>query len=113
MPPSNDDPGLMMVYVTASSRAEALRLGRALVEDRLAACANVLDGMTAIYHWDGKLQEEDEAVVILKTTADLLQPLTARLRDLHSYDLPCVVAWKIEDGNGPYLDWVRSETCKS
>lgn len=112
MSPSNDDPGLMMVYVTAASRAEALTLGRTLVEDRLAACANVLDGMTAIYHWDGKLQEEDEAVVILKTTADLLQALTARLRDLHSYDLPCVVAWKIDGGNAPYLDWVRAETRK-
>jgi periplasmic divalent cation tolerance protein len=113
MPPSNDDRGLMMVYVTASSRAEALKLGRVLVEERLAACANVLGGMTAIYHWDGKLQEEDEAVVILKTTADLLPPLTARLRDLHSYDLPCVVAWKIETGHAPYLDWVRGETGKS
>lgn len=104
---------VMMIYVTASSRAEAMQLGRALVEARLAACANVLDGMTAIYHWDGKLHEEDEAVLILKTTADLLQPLTARLRDLHSYDLPCVVAWKIETGHAPYLDWVRGETRKS
>jgi periplasmic divalent cation tolerance protein len=102
----------MMVYVTASSRAEALQLGRALVEARLAACANVLDGMTAIYHWNGKLQEEDEAVLILKTTADLIDALTARLRELHSYDLPCVVAWKIETGHAPYLDWVRAETGK-
>lgn len=108
---ANDD--VMMVYVTAPSRAEALQLGRALVEARLAACANVLEGMTAIYHWQGKLQEDDEAVVILKTTADRLEDLTARLRDLHSYDLPCVVAWKIDSGHAPYLDWVRGETDKS
>jgi len=113
MPPSNGDRGIMMVYVTAPSRAEALKLGRILVEERLAACANVLEGMTAIYHWDGKLQEDDEAVLILKTTADRVEGLTARLRDLHSYDLPCVVAWKIETGHAPYLDWVRGETGKS
>jgi periplasmic divalent cation tolerance protein len=107
---AHDD--LMMVYVTTSSRAEAMQLGRALVEVRLAACANVFDGMTAIYHWDGKLQEEDEAVLILKTTAGLVDALTARLRELHSYDLPCVVAWKIETGYAPYLDWVRAETGK-
>ncbi len=102
-------PDLMMVYVTAASRAEALQLGRALVDERLAACANVLDGMTAIYHWEGKLQEEDEAVLILKTRADRLADLTARLIELHSYDLPCVVAWTIETGHAPYLDWLRDE----
>lgn len=100
---------VMMAYVTTSSRAEAMQLGRALVEARLAACANVLEGMTAIYHWDGKLQEEDEAVLILKTTADLIDPLTACLRELHSYDLPCVVAWTIAAGNAPYLEWLRAE----
>ena len=108
---ASDD--VMMVYATAPSRAEALRLGRALVEARLAACANVLEGMTAIYPWQGKLQEDEEAVLILKTTADRLEGLTARLRDLHSYDLPCIVAWKIEAGLAPYLDWVRGETAKS
>lgn len=113
MPPSNGDPGIMMVYVTAPSRAEALQLGRAVVETRLAACANVLEGMTSIYHWQGKLQEDDEAILILKTTADRLDDLTARLRALHSADLPCVVAWTIAAGNPAYLDWVRGETLKS
>jgi len=104
---------VMMVYATASSRAEAMQIGRVLVEARLAACANVFDGMTAIYHWDGKLQEEDEAVLVLKTTAELLGGLTARLRELHSYDVPCIVSWKIETGDPPYLDWVKGELRKS
>lgn len=101
---------VMMAYVTTASRAEALKLGRTLVEERLAACANVFDGMTAIYRWDGKTQEEDEAALILKTTAGQIERLTARLVELHSYDLPCVVAWKIETGHAPYLDWVRGES---
>jgi periplasmic divalent cation tolerance protein len=108
---ASDD--VMMVYVTAPSRAEALQLGRALVAARLAACANVLDGMTAIYHWQGQMQEEDEAVLLLKTTAARLAGLSARLRDLHSAELPCVVAWQVTAGNAPYLDWVRDETAKS
>jgi periplasmic divalent cation tolerance protein len=104
---------VMMVYVTASSRAEALKLGRALVVERLAACANVLGEMTAIYRWEGELQEEDEAVLILKTTSSRLEALSVRLCELHSYDLPCVVAWRLESGNPPYLDWVRAETAES
>ncbi|MFN4282670.1 MAG: divalent-cation tolerance protein CutA [Alphaproteobacteria bacterium] len=103
-------PDVMMAYVTTASRAEALKLGRALVEERLAACANVFDGMTAIYRWDGKLQEEDEAVLVLKTSARQIERLTERLVELHSYDLPCVVAWRIETGHAPYLDWVRDES---
>lgn len=104
---------VMMAYVTASSRAEAVMIGRALVEERLAACANVFDGMTSIYRWDGKMHDEDEAVLVLKTTAARLAALTARIKQLHSYELPCVAAWPIADGNAPYLDWVRSETAAS
>lgn len=104
---------VMMAYVTASSRAEAVMIGRALVEERLAACANVFDGMTSIYRWDGKLHDEDEAVLVLKTTAARLEALTARIKELHSYELPCVAAWPIREGNAPYLDWVRGETAAS
>lgn len=104
---------VMMAYVTASSRAEAVMIGRALVEERLAACANVFDGMTSIYRWDGKLHDEDEAVLVLKTTAARLAALTARIKELHSYELPCVAAWPITEGNAPYLDWVRGETAAS
>ncbi|HEY4134736.1 MAG TPA: divalent-cation tolerance protein CutA [Alphaproteobacteria bacterium] len=110
--PENREAAIMMAYVTASSRAEALTLGRALVEERLAACANVFEGATSIYRWGDKLQEEAEAILILKTRAELIEALTARLRDLHSYDLPCVVAWRIDGGNPPYLDWVRAETVR-
>jgi periplasmic divalent cation tolerance protein len=98
---------VMMAYVTTSSRAEALKLGRALVEERLAACANVFDGMTSIYRWNGQLHEDEEAVLIVKTTSGMLDRLTARVRELHSYELPCVLAWKIAAGNPPYLDWMR------
>jgi periplasmic divalent cation tolerance protein len=97
-------------YVTAGSGAEALALGRTVVEERLAACANVLDGMTSIYWWQGALEQTGEAVLILKTRTELVEPLTARIKELHSYDCPCVIALPIAAGNPAYLDWIAGET---
>ncbi len=98
------------VYMTAASAAEAAALGRALVEERLAACVNIIDGMRSLYWWDGAVQEGAEAVVIAKTRADLLDGLTARVKALHSYSCPCVVALPILGGNAGYLDWIAAET---
>jgi periplasmic divalent cation tolerance protein len=97
-------------YVTAPSRDEALAIGRAVVAERLAASANVLDGSTSIYWWRGTLEQADEAVLILKTRAELVDRLCARIRPLHSYERPCVVALPIVAGNADYLDWIAAET---
>jgi periplasmic divalent cation tolerance protein len=101
---------LCFCYVTTGSREEALAIGRAVVGERLAACANVLDGMTSIYWWQGALEQAGEAVLILKTRAELVERLTSRIRELHSYDCPCVVALPIAAGNPGYLDWIARET---
>ena len=100
----------VFAYITAGSRDEALRIGRALVEERLAACANILDGMTSIYRWQGAIEEATETVLIAKTRAELFDRLAARVRDLHSYEVPCVVELKVGRGNPAYLDWLRDET---
>jgi periplasmic divalent cation tolerance protein len=102
--------GVMFVYATAGDAAEARRIGRAVVEERLAACANVIDAMASIYWWEGKLQEADEAVLILKTTEDRLTALIERVRALHSYDCPCIEALAVTGGYPPFLDWVARET---
>ena len=99
-----------LVYVTTSDEAEALRLGRQVVEQRLAACANVLPAMRSIYWWDDEVQSAQEAILLLKTREDLLPSLTAALVELHSYECPCVVALPICGGYGPFLDWIRAET---
>jgi len=104
------DTGAVFVYVTAVDRDAALALGRALVEERLAACANVIEGMESVYWWQGKLEEAREAVLILKTRAGLVGALTERVRALHAYDCPCVVALQIVGGNPDYLDWIAAET---
>lgn len=99
-----------LIYVTAPSAEEALKLGRALVGERLAACANVLPGMESVYWWEGKLAEDSEAVLILKTRADLVEALTERVRALHPYTCPCVVALPIASGNPAFLEWIGEET---
>lgn len=100
----------VFAYITAGSRDEARRIGRALVEERLAACANILDDMTSIYRWQGAVEEASEAVLIAKTRAELFDRLAARVRELHSYDVPCVVELKVGRGNPAYLDWLRDGT---
>jgi periplasmic divalent cation tolerance protein len=100
----------MFVYVTASDAAEAERIGRAVVVERLAACANILAGMRSIYWWEGKVEEGAEAALVLKTTRERLAPLVARIKALHSYDCPCIEALPIEGGNQAFLDWIARET---
>ncbi|HEX2880818.1 MAG TPA: divalent-cation tolerance protein CutA [Polyangiaceae bacterium] len=98
------------VYVSAPSREVALTLGRMAVNARLAACANVLDGMISIYWWDEKLNEDAESVLILKTREDKLAELMQALKAQHPYDCPCIVALPIVAGNPDYLNWLQRET---
>ena len=98
------------VYVTASDRDEAVRIGKALVEERLAACANVIDGARSLYRWEGEVRDDPEAVVILKSRTELMDALTSRVKEIHSYDVPCIVSWPILDGNAEYLSWLAAET---
>lgn len=99
-----------VVYVTAASRDEALVIGRTVIGERLAACANVLGGMRSIYWWEGKVAEDDEVLLILKSSEALLAALIARIRALHSYTTPCITAWPITAGNPDYLAWIAETT---
>ena len=98
------------VCVTAPSRAEAEAIGRALVEARLAASVNVVPAVSSFYWWEGALREGDEAMLWAKTRADLVDQLTARVKALHSYACPCVIALPITGGNPDYLAWIDAET---
>ena len=99
-----------MVYVTAASKDEALKIGRALVTERLAACANVLPGMHSIYRWQGAVEESDETVLILKTRKEMADKAVARVAALHSYDVPCAVVYDMASGLPGYLDWIDVST---
>ena len=98
------------VHITAPDRERAAAMARTLVEERLAACVNIVDGVRSIYAWQGKIADEAEVLCLVKTRAELLPALEARVRALHPYDVPCVIALPVVDGNPDYLMWIRAET---
>jgi periplasmic divalent cation tolerance protein len=100
---------VIFVYVTTASREEALLIGRTLVGERLAACANVIDGMRSIYRWNDEIRDEGETVLILKSLAMALPALTARIKALHSYECPCVAALPVTGGNDAFMEWIAAQ----
>ena len=102
--------GMIFVYITAGSPEEARTIGRALVEDRLAACVNIMDGMTSIYRWNGALEEGCETVLIAKTRNELFNELAARVKAMHSYSVPCIVEIPLGRIDAGYLGWLTAET---
>lgn len=99
-----------LVYITCKDKAEAEGVGRALIEDKLAACVNIIEGMQSMFWWQGRTEKERETVLIAKTRAGLVSRLTEKVKSVHSYDCPCVVALPIIDGNPEFLQWIRDET---
>ena len=98
------------VYVTTKDEAEAKRIARAVVDERLAACANVLGSIGSVYRWEGRICEENEVALILKTSSRRTAELIHRIKELHSYECPCVVCLPIADGNRDFLTWIADET---
>ncbi len=99
----------ILAYITTSDRDEALRIGRALVASRLAACINVLEGMQSVYWWEGRMEESHECVLLAKTRSEHAEELVAMVKGLHSYACPCVVYWPLTGGNADYLGWIEKE----
>jgi periplasmic divalent cation tolerance protein len=99
-----------VVYVTYPHRDEAEAAARGLLEDRLAACANLVPGVTSWYRWEGRIQSDSEVVMIVKTRSELVPRVIERLREQHSYDCPCITSWPIADGSAPYLRWIEENT---
>ena len=104
------DTGLRLLYVTTAKLDEAWSIGETLVTERLAACANVLPAMQSCFWWEGKLERANECVLILKTRQTLVESAVQRVRELHSYAVPCVVAVPVTGGNPDYLAWIESTT---
>lgn len=98
------------ILTTLPDPTTARQLARRLVDERLAACVNVLDGCTSIYRWQGAIEEASETVLVIKTQQALYSALETFLRQLHPYELPEIIALPIVKGLPEYLDWVRAET---
>ena len=97
---------IVTVYATFADEEEARRIGRLCVEERLAACVNILGAIHSIYRWQGVIEEGAEVAALFKTTAEGANALIARIAELHSYDVPAAVAWPIADALADYRTWV-------
>jgi periplasmic divalent cation tolerance protein len=99
-------------YVVTPHRDAAEQMARELLSKELIACANILDGMTSIYRWEGEIRSDRETVLILKTRQALLSEVITTIKKMHPYDCPCVAAWPITAGNPEFLRWIETETAK-
>jgi periplasmic divalent cation tolerance protein len=99
-----------LVYMTCASRAEAEKVSEALITKRLAACTNILENMTSLFHWKGRVESDAETVLLAKTRQDLVEALTNAVAEVHSYEIPCVVALPIVGGHPDFLAWIEEET---
>ena len=98
---------VISIYAVFADANEAERIGRAMVEERLAACVNILGPVRSVYRWKGAVETANEVAAIFKTTDAQADSLITRIAGLHSYDVPCVVTWPIDKILGPYADWVE------
>ncbi|MHC4307304.1 MAG: divalent-cation tolerance protein CutA [Planctomycetota bacterium] len=100
----------IVIYITTGSVNEAKKIGRALVEEKLVACSNIISPIRSIYSWQGKICDDKEALMVLKTRKKLFNQIVKRVEKLHSYDVPEIIAMPIIEGSSKYLSWLNEET---
>ena len=100
----------LIMFVTASGNEEASRIASSLVEERLAACVNIVSNIESVYRWQGEVTRDSETLMIIKTTDERYAELERRIKELHSYTTPEIIALKVERGSKAYLDWLREST---
>jgi periplasmic divalent cation tolerance protein len=98
------------LHVTMPDKERATALARALVDEGLAACVNIVPGVRSIYQWDGRLQEDDEVLCLVKTRPSVFDRARARILELHPYEVPEILAFSVDDGSPAYLDWLKRST---
>jgi periplasmic divalent cation tolerance protein len=99
---------MIVVYVTCSDIEEGKKISKMLLKSRLIACANIMQA-SSVYRWKGKITDSEECILLLKTSEDKFDAIEAEIKKIHSYDVPCIVSFKIYRGNKDYLDWVLQE----
>ena len=99
-----------IIYSTTGNMEEARKIGRILVEEKLVACVNIIPKIESIYWWQGKIQEDNECILLTKTTDKNIEKTIRRIKELHSYEIPDIVSFPITHGHKKYLDWVEDVT---
>jgi len=99
-----------IVYITTEDAGEAKGIARRLLEERLVACANIVEKISSLFWWEGEIEEDSEALLLVKSSKSRVQEVTARVKELHSYDVPDITVIPVEGGLEEYLNWVKEET---
>lgn len=100
----------IVVYITAPNEDEAARMAKALVEARLAGCVNIIRNIRSIYSWQGRIEDEPEVLMVVKTQKSLFEELSKKVRELHSYSVPEIIALPIIEGSQDYIRWLKEVT---
>jgi len=100
----------IVVYITSPNEDEALKIAKALVGERLAGCVNIVKGMRSIYNWQGKIEDDSEVLMIVKTQRHLFESLKNRVKELHSYTVPEIIAMPVVEGSEEYINWLKEVT---
>lgn len=100
----------IVVLITAPKEEDAVKIAKALVESRLAACANIVKNVRSIYRWEGKIEDDSEVLMIVKTKKSLFDKLSKKVKELHEYSVPEVIALPLTAGSEDYLNWLQEET---
>ena len=103
---------IYLIYITAQNYSEAKKISTLLIKERYVACVNIIKSVDSIYRWKGKIINTKESVIIAKTDKKTISKLIKKIKLIHSYDCPCIVAVPIVNGNNDFLKWVKSETDK-
>ncbi|HEU5046376.1 MAG TPA: divalent-cation tolerance protein CutA [Rickettsiales bacterium] len=98
-----------LIYITAPNREEAILLSRELLGKKLAACANIIDHVTSLYHWNAEIEQNNEVVIVLKTFAEHMDSIIETVKSMHSYACPAIVAVPLSGGNPDYLQWMQEQ----
>lgn len=108
--PRSQQMEFVWIYTTTKDKEEAKKIAADIIDQRLVACANIIDNMTSMYWWQGKVENEEETVLIMKSRRDLISKIIDRVKKMHSYTCPCIIALPIQEGNPDFLDWIKNET---
>jgi periplasmic divalent cation tolerance protein len=98
----------VVVIITTPNKEDAVKIVRSLLKERLIACANIVGPVSSLFWWQGKIDEENEFLVFMKSHKNLFERLSERVKEIHSYDVPEIIALPIIDGSPPYLDWLKT-----
>lgn len=101
----------ILLYITCKNKEEALKIGKTLVQEKLVACANIIDSMHSIYSWKNEIVEDTESILILKSIRFNFKSIELRIKEIHSYSIPCITSYQIDEGSKEYLEWIFQSVC--